>query len=209
MKFADIHRHLIPVLPDEIAVRNLNPEDTEGELASPAVGFFSVGVHPCYLENLQEDWFEKLSVLGADPRIVMIGECGFDRNSDSSTELQTEIFEKHLLLSENLSKPMIIHCVGRFNELIALRKIHQPTQKWIIHGFRGKPSLAEQLLCAGCDISFGARWNAESVKRVPAERLYVETDESAKPVAEIYNEIAAIKGCKPADLTAGSLLLNC
>ena len=209
MKFVDIHTHLSPVLPDETVVRNLNLEEAEHELFSKGEGLFSVGVHPWDLDKLSDDWFERLTKLCADQRVVMIGECGLDKNSEASIRLQTEIFEKHILVSENLSKPLIIHCVGRFNELLDLRKKHQPSQKWIIHGFRGKPALADQILRAGCDISFGAKWNAESVKLVPLEHLFVETDESKTPIMDIYKELAAIKNCKPEELTAGSLLLNC
>ena len=47
---------------------------------------------------------------------------------------------------------------------------------WIVHGFRGGPALARQLLDAGFDLSFGLRYNKESFDITPTERRYRETD---------------------------------
>ena len=206
MKFADIHSHRSG--PDEATVRNLTFGEAESMLSSPGKGWFSAGVHPWQSDMPTDNWFEKLQTYCADPRIVLVGECGLDKNSAVSIQLQTAIFEKHILLSEKFSKPLIIHCVGCFNELIALRNKHNPSQKWIIHGFRGKPALAVQILRTGCDISFGEKFNPESVRIVPADRLYIETDESTLPIADIYLKIASAKGCNTDELRAGNILIS-
>ena len=83
-----------------------------------------------------------------------------------------------------------------------------PSQKWIVHGFRGKPQLAGQLLKAGIDLSFGEKFNPESIQITPIERLFIETDESAMPIERIYEQIARIRGCKINDLNAGNVLLR-
>ena len=105
-------------------------------------------------------------------------------------------------------KPLIIHCVGYFNELLALKKKWNPTQLWIIHGFRGKPELAAQTLKSGCALSYGEHFNAESVRLTPIEKIFVETDESILNINEIYQNIAIIKVCKIEDLNAGIQLLE-
>ena len=206
MKFADIHSHRS--WPDEATIRNLPFGEADQVLSSPVSGLFSTGIHPWQSDMPTDNWLEKLQTYCADPRIVLVGECGLDKNSALSIQLQTAIFEKHILLSEKFSKPLIIHCVGCFNELIALRNKHNPSQKWIIHGFRGKPALAVQILRTGCDISFGEKFNPESVRLVPADRLYIETDESTLPIADIYLKIASAKGCNTDELRAGNILIS-
>jgi TatD DNase family protein len=90
--------------------------------------------------------------------------------------VQTNIFLHHVELSERLEKPLTIHCVRAFDRMLMLRKQLRPTQPWVIHGFRGKPELAQQLLAAGFDLSFGTLFNAESFNLCPPERRFTETD---------------------------------
>ena len=183
-------------------------EEAESVLGTAQGGFFSVGIHPWYLHNISAEDISLLELLCSDKRVVLIGECGIDKNSTFSAEMQIPVFEKQILISERISKPLIVHCVGSFNELFVLRKKHQPTQRWIIHGFRGKPQLAEQILQSGCDISFGEKFNPESVRIVPFERLFIETDQSEISIEEIYHQIAAAKNCKIHELLAGNLFIN-
>lgn len=189
-------------------VRNLSLTDAEEFVVSDSQGFISVGIHPWNLDNLDEFWVDRLMKIAEDKRVVMIGECGLDKNIETTLQSQIEIFSKQIKLSESFQKPLIIHCVGRFNELIELKKSFSPSQKWIVHGFRGKPQLAGQLLKVGIDLSFGEKFNPESVQITPVERLFIETDESAVPIENIYEQIARIKGCKIDDLNAGKELLR-
>lgn len=208
MKYIDIHTHSNFSTNESIVVRNLSLSEGENFTALDEEGFVSVGIHPWDIEKLDEDWFVRLQKVVEDKRIAMIGECGLDKNIETELELQKDIFTKQIQLSESIKKPLIIHCVGRFNELIELKKIHNPFQKWIIHGFRGKPQLAEQLLRAGFDLSFGEKFNPESVEITPVERIFVETDESTVPVGQIYEQIAEIKGCKVEELNSGRKILK-
>ncbi len=182
--------------------------EAEKMIASEAEGLYSTGIHPWDIEAAEKEWIERLNKLCTDTQIALIGECGLDKNIETTLEKQTEFFLEHIKISESLQKPLIIHCVGCFNELMELKKKHNPSQKWIIHGFRGKPQLAEQLLKAGFDLSFGEKVNPESVRVTPVERLFVETDESQVPIENIYEQIARIKGCKVEDLIAGRKLLG-
>ncbi|MHB9056682.1 MAG: TatD family hydrolase [Paludibacteraceae bacterium] len=209
MKLVDIHTHKLKFSPEFREVRNLYIGEAEDILTSDGTGYFSVGVHPWYPDKLSENWYQKLERFCNDKRVLLIGECGLDKNSAIPVDLQTKIFEQHIQLSEAISKPLIIHCVGCFNELLNLRKNYKPAQRWIIHGYRGKPQLAEQILDYGCDISFGEKFNPESVKRVPLENLFVETDESTFSIDEIYRRLASAKNCNAEDLSAGSVLLRC
>lgn len=98
----------------------------------------------------------------------------------SRTEIlaaQTALLRIHYELSETLRKPLILHIVKSFPEIIAFRKQWKPTQPWIIHGFRGKPQLARELLAHGFHLSYGKKYNPVSLAITPASRLLRETDE--------------------------------
>ena len=115
-------------------------------------------------------------------------------------ELQTNLFRKEILLSEAKGLPLVIHCVKAFNELIQLRKEIRPQQPWIVHGFRGKLPLAEDLLKHGCFLSFGAKFQVEAVRNTPIDRLFVETDDSGIPIEDIYQNIANVRGMASGEL---------
>ena len=66
-------------------------------------------------------------------------------------------------------------------------------QPWIIHGFRGKKEVARSLLDQGFYLSFGQKFQPETLRYVPEDRLLLETDESLLPIREIYQEAASTR----------------
>lgn len=205
--FVDIHTHNYANTSFP-TVRNLTLQEAERIFSSDKKGLFSVGFHPWHADKYFEKSVESLEKWATDNRLILIGECGLDKNSQVSMKIQVDVFQKQILLSEQVQKPMIIHCVGCFNELLELKKQQNPRQLWIIHGFRGKPELAKQVLKAGCALSFGEHFNVDSVRITPIEMLFVETDESTKSLETIYLQIAEIKGVEPNQLIAGKLLID-
>ena len=203
--FVDIHTHKNTVS-DHPAIRNLTFPEAEKLFSSDEKGLFSIGFHPWYADDFSTELFLDLEKWSADKRFVAIGECGLDKNSKISIEKQLFVFEQQITLSEKIQKPLIIHCVGCFNELFELRKKRNPLPLWIIHGFRGKPELAKQALKAGFGLSFGEFFNNESVLITPIDKLFAETDESELSIIELYRQIAMIKNINPEDLKAGELL---
>ena len=143
------------------AVINLN----DGEM--PLDGYiYSAGVHPwdTVLPDEEIDLrMERVAHLSLLPQVVAIGEAGFDRLRGASLDRQREILMRQVAISESAGKPMILHVVKAFPEIIHLRKELKPSQSWIIHGFRGKPQLAEELLRAGFHISLGEHSNPAAV----------------------------------------------
>lgn len=192
MKFIDIHTH------------NKSEETTYAIFNSngePTTGCASVGIHPWDVDNNWEERFRTIKELAKAPDITAIGECGIDRaHSGAGLELQTEVFRAHITLSEELKKPLIIHCVKAVDNIISQYKECKPQQAWIIHGFRGKPQQAEQLTRAGLYLSLGEHFNAESAKVIPADKLFIESDESSTPVEEIYAAVAAARRCSTEEL---------
>ncbi|NLJ20356.1 MAG: hypothetical protein GX429_04465 [Bacteroidales bacterium] len=205
--FVDIHTHGKSEF-NPFSVRNLLVKEVALFFDSEEHRFCSVGIHPWYADQENPEELTSLFCYASDKRWTAIGECGLDKNISVTFAVQKSIFERQISFSESLKKPLIIHCVGYFNELLEIRNRLRPSQLWIVHGFRGKPELAKQLLKTGISLSFGEKRNAASVSVTPIDRLYVETDESLLPVEQFYLEIAKIKNCRPEDLDAGKKLLN-
>lgn len=167
--FRDIHTHRLDAGDDCIINLPLH-------VTLPDSGYFSVGIHPWDTENATDADIGEIERLAADPRVVAIGETGIDMLRGASVEKQREIFERHIELSERLGKPLILHVVKAFPEIIRLRRLHKPRQRWIVHGFRGKPELARELLHHGFDISIGQVYNPAAAAIIPPECLFHETD---------------------------------
>lgn len=203
----DIHTHN-QTEPDNPAVRNLTFSEAEKLFASDRKGLFSVGVHPWFINEYSTESIKNLRIWSTDERLFAIGECGLDKNVKIPLDQQILVFKEQIQLSEQVCKPLIIHCVGFFNELFILKKELNPVQTWIIHGFRGKPELAKQALRVGCALSYGEHYNPKSVWITPLDKLFAETDESSKTIAEIFNQLAKIKLCNIDELNAGYVLLN-
>ena len=162
----------------------------------------SIGIHPWDIDSSWEKQFTIIKELARKENVRAIGECGIDKlRSLATTDTQLKIFKAHALLAEEIQKPLIIHCVKGFDELIAMHRELLPKQAWIIHGFRGKPQQAEQLIKEGFYISFGEKFNIDSLKALPLEQLFVESDESKIGITNIYNLIANAKGCSIEDLS--------
>ncbi len=209
MLLTDIHTHRNTPRPGELIVSNIRWMQQELPEKGVENQFFSVGIHPWDAAEASEATFEKLEIAAGSSQVCFVGECGLDKNRDIPYEKQLAVFQKQIEISERVQKPLVIHCVGYFNELFALRKALNPKQIWVIHGFRGKPQLAEQALKLDFRLSFGEHYNPLAVRVTPTDRLLVETDESKKPLAAIYAEIAALKAVDPRELQSGFNLLNC
>lgn len=175
----DFHTHNLDA-PAGKAIINLPRE----ALLSPADfawrdgALYSAGIHPWWSDDADacRKMLAELPHISALPQVVAIGECGFDRlHGDIS--LQETLFAWQIRLSEQLRKPVTIHCVRAFDMLLAARKALSPTQTWTVHGFRGRPALAQQLLDAGLDLSYGSHYNADSLSLTPPERRHRESDE--------------------------------
>lgn len=185
MRYFDIHTHRIIQGPNEDAVFSLDLR-TPFELRPDRL--YSAGIHPWYIDDRQ---WEVLKKWISHPRIVLVGEAGLDRLAFTPPNMQEELFIRQIELSEEAGKPLIIHCVKAWNELLRIRRVTRPAMPWIIHGFRGKKQLAEQLLAAGLSLSFGMCYNAEALRAAwNARRLLLETDDSSIDIGSLYQRVA-------------------
>ena len=107
--------------------------------------------------------------------------------------LQETVFIRQAKMADAAGKPLIVHLVKATDALLRLKKELKPRVPWIIHGFRGKAQLAEELLRHDFYLSFGAKFQAEAVRTVPLSSLFIETDESLAPITETYGRVAAVR----------------
>ena len=130
-----------------------------------------------------------------------IGECGLDRACDSDFELQREVFIKQIELSEQYHKPLIIHAVRSYPDIISIMKETKSNQPWIIHGFNGNEHSAEQLLrhdgiyLSLGDVLFKNEKRAERLLDIiPSDRLFLETDVAERSIVEVYEKASLLSG---------------
>ena len=178
----DIHTHR----PAPGAIVNVDPVDP---VTLDRQYLYSVGLHPWNSDRVTPEALARLDSLAADPAVVAIGETGLDALRGAAIDFQQHLFDHHAELSESLRKPLIIHAVKTFPLVIAARRRHNPAMPWIIHGFRGKPQLAEELLHHGFYLSVGARVNPASLAVIPPARLLAEPDDSRLPISAILSTL--------------------
>lgn len=166
----------------------------------------SIGLHPWYLEpDTAANELERLAVLAVLPQVYAIGECGLDKNSPTDPAFQEDIFARHVGLAKQVNKPLIVHCVRAFDELLRVLKRHPGHPSVIIHGFNRKWTVARPLLDAGCYLSFGtallrSETARETFRQVPGDRYFLETDDDPTPVRDVYAAAAALKNIPEAQV---------
>ena len=158
---------------------------------------YTYGIHPWFLnENNYEQLLSSVEKSIGLPGVFAIGEAGFDKLRGPSADLQRKIFEDQIAISEEVKKPVVIHCVKAWDELLASHKKLRPQMPWLIHGFRGTPELATQLLSRGMYLSFWFNFvirpeSSRLLKILPKERIFLETDGADLDIKDIYKKVAA------------------
>lgn len=191
--YIDIHTHKVSGALDTIEVLNITPDDK-------CTGMASCGLHPW---NVDSDWERAIETVrnrAYETNIVLIGEAGIDKICGTDIALQIMAMEKQAIIAEEVEKPMIIHCVKGFDEIISIRKAVKARHRWIIHGFRGKPQSALQLTRNGFDVSLGKMFNPETARAIPLKCLWAETDETDISIRTVYRNIAEAKGISVEEL---------
>ncbi len=191
MTLIDSHTHRLNHSSDTLAIYQLLVENYSASLNQiPSNTPFACGIHPKDADQDQlTPLFEQLS---KNPHCVAIGETGFDKLVAPSIEQQSSCFEIQLSTAINNHKPLIIHCVRSYDILYQhLNNNRKSTEiPIILHGFRGKPELAKQLLSKNIYLSFGPLYNVQSLRVTPLEKLLIETDDSGVDIVEVYQKIA-------------------
>lgn len=187
MIYCDIHTHQVSQIPDDIFIMNTGielPVEQEGK-----DNWLSLGLHPWYIVNAQEQ-LDQLKQNVLDARVVAIGEAGIDKLINIPLSVQKDVFLAQAYLAETVEKPLIIHCVKAWQELLAAKKEINPRMPWIIHGFRGNEKLTDQLISQGFYLSFGLYFNPKSLLVAWPKHIFIETDDKKISIRDVYTHIA-------------------
>ncbi|MBP7983102.1 MAG: TatD family hydrolase [Kaistella sp.] len=194
MNFFDFHHHDAD---RKSGIYNLKFNEEIPEI------FFSAGIHPKSLSDGLEKqliWLQEISVA---ENCVAIGECGLDGLIDVDEESQEKAFLAQIEIANSVKKPLIIHCVKRFSQLLKFRKMSKVPM--IVHGFNKRKTIGDDLLKNGLCLSFGKSvlYNVnlqDFVKHLPIEKLFLETDSSDFEIKELYQKVADLKKISLEDL---------
>ena len=193
--FIDIHTHTVHADSNLIQIVNLNLNQP-----CPDQGHYSYGIHPWALDKADFQVDEALNKLKENlqqPQVIALGEAGLDK-FHADIEQQIRLFERQIVLSENMKKPMILHDVKSHNEIVALRKKHRAKQPWIVHGFNGTAQDAAQLTRQGIFLSVGEsllhpdRKIYNSLKTIDIDYIFFETDMAEIGIEKVYETAAKL-----------------
>lgn len=166
----------------------------------------SIGLHPWHLDaDTYEYAFAQLKSNVMKGHYAMIGECGLDKACTTPFNLQRKAFADQLHLAETMEKPVVVHCVRAYNELLEVRRQSFWSQPWIVHGYTGSLQMAKHLQKEGICFSFGRyieRPKVQDVIRYLSTELlnehvllplFLETDDNPDlAIEQVYDHCAKI-----------------
>lgn len=146
--------------------------------------YSSVGVHPLQDEQQPMPSVEQLVDLAQNTKVVAIGETGLDNHySAESYDWQHQSFINHLVASKQTDKPVIVHTREAREETIKLLNQYASDSAGVLHCFTETWEMAKAAMDVGFYISFSgivtfknAGDLREVVKKIPLDRMLVETD---------------------------------
>lgn len=160
---------------------------TKYQQTTPVKLFTTVGVHPTNaleMEDNVEQHIDNLRKLLKSDHVVAVGEFGldYDRLQYATKDAQLRCFEAQLCLAEESGKPLFLHSRNAEPDMSRLLRKHRHRFKQgVVHSFDGSCDELDVLLSLdlfigvnGC--SLRTEENLEVVKRIPLDRLMLETD---------------------------------
>lgn len=194
LTYIDFHTHRLAKEPGVEGIFNqIIGKESKG-------GFLhSAGIHPWYVT---EDNLQLLKLLLTDHisqhDALAIGECGLDKICPTPMEVQKEAFLFQIDLAKQIRKPLIIHCVRAYQEVMHLLESQENQVPVVFHGFNKHRQLAHDLLNAGYYLSFGKSLFQERIQQVlascPIDKIFLETDGESFSVKELYHISAETLG---------------
>lgn len=194
MQFINLHTHRYSAQAEILEVVNQYPWEFSSEIPQ-----YSIGIHPWYIEqNRLESDLQVIEEKLQDEKCLALGECGLDKRIEIPLSVQTEVFQQQIELAQKTTKPIILHCVAAYQEVIAIQKEMNIQNPMIIHGFSKNEQVAKSLLDNGFYLSFGKYLlrnpDLEKVfKFVPENQFFLETDTIEETIVEVYQKAANYK----------------
>ncbi|MDQ6750119.1 MAG: TatD family hydrolase [Actinomycetota bacterium] len=164
--------------------------------------YAAVGRHPTEATGFDDGDLSELRALAAHERCAAIGETGLDYHRDHAPHAdQARAFIAQIALARETGKPLIVHTRDAADDTLATLDEHGSGLAVVMHCF-SMPERLEECVERGWMISFAGNVSypsatdlADAARRVPAERLLVETDApylAPQPVRGRPNEPAHV-----------------
>jgi TatD DNase family protein len=188
--FINIHTHH-PPSSGEWAIQNryLNFESLEEG------NNYSIGLHPWHIDTNWPTQFQLLTKYSTQKNVLAIGEAGLDKICKTDWALQQTVFIKQLQLAKELNKPIIIHCVKAWDEVLHTLKNENIFVPVIFHGFNKNEKLAKRITDAGYFLSFGKALQKGTTQQVlatvPINQFFLETDDADISIELVHKYAAA------------------
>ena len=144
----------------------------------------TVGLHPTE-QAAEEPTMAQLVELAQNPLVLGIGETGLDYyRCEGDVEWQRERFRCHIQAAKAVQKPIIVHTRQAQEDTIRiLVEENAASVGGVMHCFTETWEMAQQAMDLGFYISFSgivsfpnAKALQEVVKKVPLEKMLIETD---------------------------------
>jgi TatD DNase family protein len=194
--YINIHSHSKPRLPNEFVIRNAYLRLKEEQLNNLRY-HTSVGLHPWFSDQMSiETCSDLLLEASISSKVLAIGEIGIDRAIEIPVQTQIAYFDAQLNIARVLQKPVIIHAVRSYSDLIPfLKKSKVP---FIFHQFSGNRQQAAELMKYNAYLSFGKNLFDPKVEElfagIPLDQLFLETDTAHHiHIADVYRKAAELK----------------
>ncbi|MFT6985450.1 MAG: TatD DNase family protein [Psychromonas sp.] len=159
--------------------------------AEHAPCYYALGIHPHFIDSLQEDDLLCLQQLlnHSDKKQVAVGEIGLDKYASADMELQESIFIKQLQLAQRFNLPIILHVVKKQSRVLEILKKQHFTLGGVYHAFSGSYEVAMEFIKLGFKIGIGgvitypnSTKTKQTIRRLPIESLLLETDAPDMPL---------------------------
>ena len=149
--------------------------------------YAAAGIHPSELKRVEAGWEQKVEEFASHPKVVAIGEIGLDYYWDKDEEnhnLQKEVLRKQVNMALERGLPISIHDREAHGDTFdILSDMTHGEIPVIMHCFSGSPEFAERCIKQGWYLAFGgvltfknAKKTREVVKRIPTDKILLETD---------------------------------
>ncbi|MGQ1909260.1 TatD family hydrolase [Marinifilum sp. RC60d5] len=201
--YIDIHTHNLNFFQEIKAIVNISLFEDNTNINNNLN--YSVGLHPWNIKEERLSIEQSLISETKKLKAIAIGEIGLDKAISTNLLVQENIFTSQIKIARQLRKPVIIHCVRAFSELLKIKKKHESHTAWIIHGYQKNIEIASNLLKADCYLSFGEailrnKKLQQVFKQIPNDKFFLETDDSELSIMKIYDKAAEIKEIRLEDL---------
>jgi TatD DNase family protein len=142
-------------------------------------------LHPWRAPGCSAAWLERLREHLDEFPQACLGECGLDRwITPHDFPGQQQVFVAQLELAAEHDLPISVHCLRAWGPLLqTLRDQARPPRGFLLHSYGGSPEMVGELADLGAWFSFSGHFlhprkdkAREAFRRVPRERLLVETD---------------------------------